>query len=172
MPPPSPPDETDEQQPPPGLAPPSPEPSVQPRGTKSKRDGTSVGTLMRSPPKRADDDEGIAKSPASKVPLVEYDSDAEDDGDALAQLPRATDPAESEPVEMEAESTTTMEAAGPAPTVTDYTAQADVLLELLSTRYRRTADRARVIEALTASGGAYLAAAHWLDTQGHLRSVS
>ena len=109
-----------------------------------------------------------------EVPLVEYDSDAdsEDDGDALAQLPRATDPAESEPVEMEAESTTTTEAAGPAPTVTDYTAQADVLLELLSTRYRRTADRARVIEALTASGGAYLAAAHWLDTQGHLRSVS
>ena len=50
--------------------------------------------------------------------------------------------------------------------------EADVLLELLSTRYRRTADRARVIEALTASGGAYLAAAHWLDTQGHLRSVS
>ena len=110
-----------------------------------------------------------------EVPLVEYDSDAdsEDDGDALAQLPRATDPAEEiDPVEMEAESTTTTEAAGPAPTVTDYTAQADVLLELLSTRYRRTADRARVIEALTASGGAYLAAAHWLDTQGHLRSVS
>ena len=51
-------------------------------------------------------------------------------------------------------------------------AQANVLLELLGTRYRRTADRARVIEALTASGGAYLAAAHWLDTQGHLRSVS
>ena len=60
-------------------------------------------------------------------------------------------------------------AAEPAP---DFTAQADVLLELLSTRYRRTADRARVIEALTASGGAYLAAAHWLDAQGHLRSVS
>ena len=57
-------------------------------------------------------------------------------------------------------------------TVTDYTARADALLELLSTRYRRTADRARVIEALTASGGAYLAAAHWLDAQGHLRSVS
>ena len=56
--------------------------------------------------------------------------------------------------------------------MTDYTAQADVLLELLSTRYRRTADRARVIEALTASGGAYPAAAQWLKTRGHLRSVS
>ena len=60
-------------------------------------------------------------------------------------------------------------AAEPAP---DFTAQAEVLLELLSTRYGRTADRARVIEALTASGGAYLAAAHWLGAQGHLRSVS
>ena len=54
----------------------------------------------------------------------------------------------------------------------DFTAQAEVLLELLSTRYRRTADRARVIEALTASGGAYVAAAQWLNTEGHLRSVS
>ena len=60
-------------------------------------------------------------------------------------------------------------AAEPAP---DFTAQADVLLELLSTRYRRTADRARVIEALTASGGDYPAAARWLNARGHLRSVS
>ena len=54
----------------------------------------------------------------------------------------------------------------------NFAAQADVLLELLSTRYRRTADRARVIEALTASGGDYPAAARWLNTEGHLRSVS
>lgn len=60
-------------------------------------------------------------------------------------------------------------AAEPAP---DFTAQANVLLELLGTRYRRTADRARVIEALTASGGDYPAAARWLNARGHLLSLS
>ena len=85
--------------------------------------------------------------------MVEYDSDAEDDGDALAQLPRATDPAEEiDPVEMEAESTTTTEAAGPAPTVTDYTARADDLLAFLASK-GLTTDHGLAVAALESSGG-------------------
>lgn len=86
--------------------------------------------------------------------MVEYDSDAEDDGDALAQLPRATDPAEEiDPVEMEAESTTTTEVvAGPAPTVTDYTARADNLLAFLASK-GLTTDHGLAVAALESSGG-------------------
>ena len=152
--------------------PPSLEPSMQPRGTKSKRDGTSAGALMRSPPRRADDDDGIAKSPARKAPLVEY-IDTEDDGDALAQLPRATDPAEEiDAAEMEAESTTTMEpVAGPAPTVTDYTARADQLLAFLASK-GLTTDHAHAVAACESSHGHGPRAIEFLLQNNYLRPAS
>jgi len=137
----------------PQSSPPSAQRRPRRRGKKSKRDGTPAGALMRSPPRRADDDDGIAKSPARKAPLVEY-IDTEDDGDALAQLPRATDPAEEiDAAEMEAESTTTMEpVAGPAPTVTGYTARADQLLAFLASK-GLTTDHGLAVAALESSGG-------------------
>ena len=59
-----------------------------------------------------------------------------------------------EPVEMEAESTTTtMEVvAGPAPTVTDYTARADNLLAFLASK-GLTTDHGLAVAALESSGG-------------------
>ena len=53
---------------------------------------------------------------------------------------------------MEAESTTTTEAAGPAPTVTDYAALADQLLAILASE-GLTTDHAHAVAALESSHG-------------------
>ena len=98
-------------------------------------------------------------------------SDAEEGGDTLAQLPRATPPAGAVEVAV-AESTTTTEAvAGPAPTVTDYTARADALLEYLASK-GLTTDHAHAVAAMESSHGHGPGAIAFLQQNNYLRAAS
>ena len=72
---------------------------------------------------------------------------------------------------MEAESTTTTEAAGPAPTVTDYAALADQLLAILASE-GLTTDHAHAVAALESSQGNGPGAIAFLQHNSYLRPAS